>query len=353
MLGDVRHHLRVRVKGRHLRGIWITIHVTSNLQVTLAIGKRRRHRQATAASAKPLPCGTDDTPAGRGHTRLVALVSAADLAAPLENPDLRIVDVRWYLNRPGQGRQAYESGHIPGALFLDLDEDLSGEEGPGRHPLPYPLDFRRRLEAVGIGSEHFVVAYDDTAGTTAARLWWMLDNLGHERVAVLDGGLRAWIDAGHELSRDEPKWPPARMRLKDRWSNVIERDELTARLGAVTLLDARAPERYRGEVEPIDPAAGHIPTAVNAPTAGNLDRDGRFLLPNNLRRRFEDLSPPDRPLVTSCGSGTTACHNALAMRRAGLPDPILYVGSFSDWSRAGLPVATGDEPGEPGDYAEG
>ncbi|HUG49285.1 MAG TPA: sulfurtransferase [Candidatus Limnocylindria bacterium] len=277
----------------------------------------------------------------------MALISVAELAGRLADPDLRVADVRWYLNRPGQGRQAYEAGHIPGAIFLDLDEDLSGEEGAGRHPLPYPLDFRRTLEVKGIGSEHLVVAYDDTGGTTAARLWWMLDNLGHERVAVLDGGLRAWTEAGHPLSREVPAYPKARLQLGDRWSRVIERDELTGRLGTVTLLDARAAERYRGEVEPIDPAAGHIPTAVNAPTAGNLADDGRFLGAEELRDRYARLATGDGPVVTSCGSGTTACHNALAMRLAGLPETILYVGSFSDWSRSGMPVATGAEPGEP------
>lgn len=278
----------------------------------------------------------------------MALISVDELAGRLDAPDLRVVDVRWYLNRPGQGRQAYEAGHIPGAIFLDLDEDLSGEEGAGRHPLPYPLDLRRRLEETGIGSEHLVVAYDDTGGTTAARLWWMLDNLGHERVAVLDGGLRAWTDAGHPLSRDVPAYPKARLRLEDRWRRVIDREELTGRLGSLTLLDARAPERYRGEVEPIDPKAGHIPTAVNAPTADNLAEDGPFFRPpEELRRRFDGLRDESGgDVVTSCGSGTTACHNALAMRLAGLPDPLLYVGSFSDWSRAGMPVATGDEPGE-------
>lgn len=277
----------------------------------------------------------------------MSLISVADLAGRLNDPNLRIVDVRWYLNRPGQGRQAYEAGHIPGAIFLDLDEDLSGEEGAGRHPLPYPLDFRRRLEAAGIGDEHLVVAYDDTGGTTAARLWWMLDNLGHTSVAVLDGGIQAWTAAGNELVREEPSHPKARLTLADRWRGTIDRADLADRLGSVALLDARAPERYRGEVEPIDPAAGHIPTAINTPTAGNLADDGRFLPPDRLVARFAPLAPAGQPVVTSCGSGTTACHNALAMRLAGLPDPLLYVGSFSDWSRAGMPVATGPDPGHP------
>jgi thiosulfate/3-mercaptopyruvate sulfurtransferase len=276
----------------------------------------------------------------------MSLISVGELHARLTDPDLRVVDVRWYLNRPGSGRAAYESGHIPGAIFLDLDADLSAGDGPGRHPLPEPEDFRRRLERAGIGSRHLVVAYDDTGGTTAARLWWMLDNLGHAHVAVLDGGIQAWQAAGHQLTAEEPTHPPAELRLGDRWTRVIEREELAARLGGLTLLDARAPERYRGEVEPIDPAAGHIPTALNRPTAGNLDTDGRFLSPEKLRRRLSSGAGSEgRDVVTSCGSGTTACHHALAMRIAGLPDPTLYVGSFSDWSRAGMPIATGPEPG--------
>lgn len=275
------------------------------------------------------------------------LISVAQLASRLGHPALRVVDVRWYLNRPGAGRAAYDAGHIPGAIFLDLDSDLSAAEGAGRHPLPHPADFERRVEAAGVGSEHFVVAYDDTGGTSAARLWWMLDNLGHARVAVLDGGLAAWTAAGQPLTDAEPHHPPARLALRDRWTRVIARHELASRLGEVALIDARAPERYRGEVEPVDPAAGHIPTALNAPTAGNLDATGRFRPADELRRRFAAAGEGDREVVTSCGSGTTACHNALAMRLAGLPDPILYVGSFSDWSTAGMPVATGAEPGEP------
>jgi thiosulfate/3-mercaptopyruvate sulfurtransferase len=277
----------------------------------------------------------------------VSLISVDELNRRLGAPDLRLADVRWYLNREGAGLGAYEAGHIPGAIFLDLTSDLSAGEGPGRHPLPEPAELARRLAERGIGDDHLVVGYDDTGGTSAARLWWMLDSLGHARVAVLDGGIQAWVAAGHALSTEEPDWPPAQLHLADRWTNTIDRSELTDRLGTLTLLDARAPERYRGEIEPIDPAAGHIPTAVNAPTSGNLGDDGSFLDRRRLRERFTGLSNPAMPVVTSCGSGTTACHNALAMRLAGLPDPILYVGSFSDWSRSGMPVVTGAEPGEP------
>jgi len=278
----------------------------------------------------------------------MSLISVDQLARRLGETDLRVVDTRWYLKRPGDGRRAYDSGHIPGAIYLDLDVDLSGHDGAGRHPLPSPRDFRTRLEQAGIGSDHVVVAYDDAGGTVAARLWWMLDNLGHRSVSVLDGGIQAWTAAGHPLSTDEPAYPQAKLELAGEWRNVIGRDELADRLGSLTLLDARAAERYRGEVEPIDPAAGHIPTALSAPTAGNLDESSRFLPPDELRERFATLTG-SRPaeVVTSCGSGTSACHHSLAMRLAGLPDPILYVGSFSDWSRAGMPVSTGAEPGPP------
>jgi len=185
----------------------------------------------------------------------------------------------------------------------------------------------------------------------------MLDSLGHRRVAVLDGGLTAWVAAGFELTTSIPALPPARLELAGAWTRVIDRDQLRARLGEVVLLDARAVPRYRGEVEPVDPVAGHIPTARSAPTDGNLRPDGRFLPPAELRARFAALGAgagggdpagaARQPVVTSCGSGTSACHHALAMRLAALPDPILYPGSWSDWSTAGYPVATGPEPGDP------
>ena len=281
----------------------------------------------------------------------MALAQVDKLASRLAThaDSLRVADVRWYLNRPGDGRAAYDAGHIPGAIFLDLDADLSDPDGlgaPGRHPLPSPAAFASRLGSAGIASRHFVVAYDDAGGTIAARLWWMLDNLGHRGgAAVLDGGIGAWIAAGHPLSTSVPRYPAEHLELADRWTNVIERDELRQRLGGVALLDARAPERYRGEVEPIDPAAGHIPTALSAPTSENLGPDGRLLTPAELRRRYSAMVG-DRSVVTYCGSGTSACHNSLSMRIAGLPDPILYVGSFSDWSRSGMPVAT-DAESEP------
>jgi thiosulfate/3-mercaptopyruvate sulfurtransferase len=176
----------------------------------------------------------------------------------------------------------------------------------------------------------------------------MLDVLGHREVAVLDGGIAAWTASGGELTTDVPTWPPAALHLAPEWGGVISREELKARLGSVVLLDARAAPRYRGETEPVDPVAGHIPTALNAPVDGNL-ADGRFRPAAELAERFRELRADGTagPVVTSCGSGTSALHHAIAMRIAGLQDPILYVGSYSDWSRSGEPVATGPEPGDP------
>lgn len=291
------------------------------------------------------------------------MVSIERLAAWLaESSPPVVVDLRWYLGRPGDGHAAYLGGHIPGAIFLDLDDDLADPNGfgaPGRHPLPDPGAFAEHMAAVGIGDGARVVGYDDVGGWVAARLWWMLDNLGFgrrgiagESVAVLDGGIGAWTAAGHGLETNAPN-APARapeLTLHGPWTHVIERTELRDRLGSVTLLDARAPERYRGEVEPVDPVAGHIPTAISAPFGANLDAAGRVKDAPALLERYADLgitAGRASEVVISCGSGTSATHHSLAMRAAGLPDPILYVGSYSDWSRSGEPVATGPDPGEP------
>ena len=277
----------------------------------------------------------------------MGLISVHDVNARLGDSRLRICDVRWYLNKPGAGRAAYDAGHIPNAIFVDLDADLSDLNGygaPGRHPLPSVEAFRDRMESFGIGSDTLVVAYDDLGGAIAARLWWMLDNLGHRGgVAVLDGGIKAWAEQGLPLSTDEPRYDRAQLELADRWTSVIARDELAALLGQITLLDSRAGERYRGEVEPVDPIPGHIPTALSAPTTDNVDGSGHFLDQPALIARFAGLVADEKQTVMYCGSGTNACHNVLAMRLAGLPDPILYVGSYSDWSRSGMPIATGEE----------
>jgi thiosulfate/3-mercaptopyruvate sulfurtransferase len=275
----------------------------------------------------------------------MSLISPEDLLARIDDPRLRVADVRWWLSDPGKGRRDYAEGHLPAAVFVDVDTDLvTRGDGPGRHPLPSPAVFAARMAALGFGDEHEIVAYDDAGGTIAARLWWMLDDLGHRSVQVLDGGIAAWAAAGGRVTDEVTIHSPATLTLRDTWTRVIDREALVPRLGAVSLIDARAAERYRGDVEPVDPAPGHIPTAHSLPTGGNLDADGRFLDPDALRLRFAPLGDE---VVTSCGSGITACHNALAMRVAGLPDPLLYPGSYSDWSRSGMPVATGDDPGDP------
>lgn len=291
------------------------------------------------------------------------LVSVEELAAWLDEPAPPVVvDLRWYLGRPGDGHRAYLEGHLPAAIFLDLDEDLAdlaGYGAPGRHPLPTPPAFAARMAAAGIADGARVVGYDDVGGWVAARLWWMLDNLGfgrrgdlRERAGVLNGGIAAWTAAGHPLEPGEVSLPSAagRLHLAAAWHGVIDRESLKSRLGTVTLLDARGAPRYRGETEPVDPVAGHIPTALSAPIDGNLDPSGALKSLDDLRARYGELgivagSPGE--VVVSCGSGTSAAHHSLAMRAAGLPDPTLYVGSYSDWSRSGEPVATGPEPGAP------
>ena len=284
---------------------------------------------------------------------LITVAELADLLAGVGDGAIRVVDTRWVLGQPGAGLATYRVGHLPGAIHLDVDTDLAAPIGPGRpgrHPLPDPAAFTARLAALGIGDAHRVVAYDDVGGWVAARLWWMLDSLGHRSVSVLDGGMGAWTAAALPLTTDVPAWPPARLSLAPAWSGTIDRDALSARLGTVALLDARGAARYRGEIEPIDAVAGHIPSALSAPTDGNLvESGGRFLEPGLLLARFAALGAdgPAGAVVTSCGSGVAACHNALAMRAAGLPNPLLYVGSYSDWTQHRLPVATGPEPGSP------
>lgn len=269
------------------------------------------------------------------------LVDADWLAAAAGDDDLVVADVRWVLG--GSGRAAYEAGHIPGAVFVDVDADLAAAPGSGgRHPLPTPEDFARRMGAIGIGDVHSVVAYDDVGGSTAARLWWMLAVLGHP-AAVLDGGLPVWAGPleGGEVIRPSavftPRpWPSEAVVDAERVEELI-RD-------GTPVLDARAPERYRGEVEPIDARAGHIPGARSAPWEANLDAaTGRFLAPEELRRRYEGLGVVGGgAAVVYCGSGVTSCHDLLAIELAGLGRPRLYVGSWSAWSAdPARPSATG------------
>jgi thiosulfate/3-mercaptopyruvate sulfurtransferase len=259
------------------------------------------------------------------------LIEVEELADRLGEVD--VVDIRWALTDPNHGRATYAEGHVPGAVFADLDSDLSGPPGPGRHPLPTVAEFAATLGRLGIGPDDEVVAYDDVGGTVAARLWWMLRSIGHTGSRLLNGGYGAWVAAGHPVETGHRAPEPATYPVPSRFTGTIDRDHLDQ----VTLIDARAPERYRGEVEPVDPKAGHIPGAVNRPATRNLAPDGRFLETDELAMMYEGLG---ERVAVSCGSGVTSCHDALAMVIAGLGMPDLYVGSFSEWSRLGLPVET-------------
>jgi thiosulfate/3-mercaptopyruvate sulfurtransferase len=271
------------------------------------------------------------------------LISATDLlalhtqAAQGGRP-LVLLDCGFDLADPGAGERAHAAGHLPGALYAHLDRDLSGpkaapgEPSRGRHPLPDRAQLAATAGAWGIAPGVQVVAYDAQGGPFAARAWWLLQWLGHAEVAVLDGGPAAWLAAGGALGTDapqprpQPPYPAAAPAMP-----TLEAAELQARLGQVVLIDARAPERFRGEVEPLDPVAGHIPGAVNRLFKLNLQADGRFKPAADLRSEFAALLQPGQTVVQQCGSGVTACHNLLAMAHAGLGTATLYPGSWSEW----------------------
>ena len=271
------------------------------------------------------------------------LVSGRWLADNHKNADLRIIDFRWYLDGRS-GRAAYEAGHIPSAVFVDLDAGVTGHRpDSGRHPLPERAAFEREMRAAGVDRGESVVVYDDMGGYSAGRLWWLLRYFGHDRVAVLDGGLQGWPGALSTESADvaEGDFIAAQPREAMR----LEYDQVRGLPAGTVLLDARAPDRYSGKVETVDPVAGHIPGARSAYYRDNLGPDMGFLPPDELRRRFAGLGVTDgADVVSYCGSGVTACHNLLALEVAGLPGGRLYPGSWSDWCRRpGAPVATGEE----------
>jgi thiosulfate/3-mercaptopyruvate sulfurtransferase len=276
------------------------------------------------------------------------LVDVATLAAHLDDASLRIVDCRFDLGDPDAGAALYRRGHVPGAVYAHLDADLSGPRAPwtGRHPLPEPAALAATLGRFGIGAGVRVVAYDDSGGIYAARLWWLLRWLGHDEAAVLDGGLGAWRRAGGRLATGADAPAPRRFVARPNDALHVSGDELAQLLarGACLLLDARSPERFEGRVEPLDPRAGHVPGAVNHHYARNLGADGRFLPAAALREHFASLLGPRAAaaVVSMCGSGVTACHTLLALELAGLPGARLYPGSWSEWCRdPARPVATG------------
>ncbi len=274
------------------------------------------------------------------------LISPAELAQRLDDPAWVVVDCRFVLTDPDAGRTAYRHGHIPGARYAHLDKDLARTPGPmdGRHPLPRPVDFAATLGAWGISNASTVVVYDDLSGAIAARLWWMLRWIGHEATRVLDGGLEAWEAAGLPIVREISRFPAANYVLNDvRADWVVSADQIPAELAkGASLVDARAPERFEGIAEPIDPVAGHIPGAANWPFTQALRPDGRMHAAVELRQRLRNLAGHSGGLIAMCGSGVTACHLLLAVSVAGLEDGRVYIGSWSEWIRdPGRRVATG------------
>ena len=265
------------------------------------------------------------------------LVSTEELNKHLDDPDWVIFDCRFTLTDPGAGKAAYDQGHIPGARYAHLDDDLAAPVGPttGRHPLPDPQILAEKLGAWGVDNSKQVVVYDDAFGAMAVRMWWLLKWLGHEKVALLDGVLPKWIREKRPMTDEVPAITSTVFSAKVNDEMWITVDDLQAALDKdeVVLLDARAEERFSGEVEPLDKVAGHIPGASNLPWEDNLDLGGDLLSPGELRELYQEImgDRQGKMVVNMCGSGVTACHNILAMEHAGLHGSRLYAGSWSEW----------------------
>lgn len=275
------------------------------------------------------------------------LISAAALANRKSRPGLLVVDCRFELADPSRGRAEYLAGHIPGAVYAHLDEQLSAPRsaGTGRHPLPSPAAFAQTLGYWGLEPGTAVVAYDQANGACAARLWWMLRARGHAQVQVLDGGMAAWRAAGLALETAVPVIPPTKVAQQP-FNGVLDSPQVQAGLaqGAIALVDARAADRFAGQNETLDPVAGHVPGSLNQPFSRNLGDDGRFLGVEKLRELWQPTlaAAGTKPLVAMCGSGITACHNLLALELMNQPAARLYPGSYSEWiTDPSRPVATG------------
>jgi thiosulfate/3-mercaptopyruvate sulfurtransferase len=276
------------------------------------------------------------------------LVSTDRLAQHLHDPSWVVFDCRFALTRPESGRQAYAKAHIPGARYAHLNEDLSGAVTPasGRHPLPGPESLARKLGLWGVDSGKQVVVYDDSFGSMAARMWWLMRWLGHDAVALLDGGFPAWLRQGHATTADLPAIHPAAFHAAPDDAMWVDSNEVLEALRQKRIIiDARAEERFSGFVEPLDKVAGHIPGSLNLPFEDNLDPRGNFLPDRDLRALYEPLLQGTRPgaVIHMCGSGVTACHNLLALEIAGMPGGKLYAGSWSEWiTDPSRPVAQGN-----------
>lgn len=287
------------------------------------------------------------------HAQIVGdsnLVSVEELAARMDGPDLRILDCRFALGDPDAGRRSYLDGHISGAVFADLDEDLAAPitSQSGRHPLPDPGTFARTCERLGISNSTEVVVYDQHNGSLAARAWWMLRWLGHDNVRLLNGGVDRWVAQSHPLAKGSESAGPGVFEARVRPERILKTDELAADpegIAALRLIDARDAARFRGELEPIDPVAGHIPGSISLPFDASLRRDGTWKSDGELEELWSRVLGDDRgvPWAVMCGSGVTACHLALSGVEAGFSEPRLYVGSWSEWIRdATRPIGLGD-----------
>ena len=276
------------------------------------------------------------------------IISAQQLNSIIENDSVRVFDCRFSLKDPQGGLKSYQAGHLPGAQFADMDTQLSAPmtQTSGRHPLPEPEKFAEQLQAWGVNNDTQVIAYDDMSGAFAARLWWMMRWLGHDSVAVLDGGLPKWTEAGYALAQESGAFAPGAFKATANMRWLVDIDSVQRRLAAdsITLIDARSADRFTGKDQKTDPVPGHIPGAKNLPFAGNLDQNGLFQNPQAIRARFAAVIQDQSgdKVVNMCGSGVTACHNLLAQAVAGLPPGRLFVGSWSQWIRdPSRPVAGG------------
>jgi thiosulfate/3-mercaptopyruvate sulfurtransferase len=275
------------------------------------------------------------------------LIQTSELALHLDDPDWAVIDARFYLAEPARGEGEFLEGHVPGALYAHLDRDLSGPltGGNGRHPMPSVEQMTDRFSRWGIDDDVQVAVYDTLHGQMASRLWWMLRYLGHDAVAVVDGGFTAWRAEKRPVASGRETRPRRAFVPRVREEMRIDIHALEGATADVLLVDARAPERFRGETEPLDPVAGHIPGARNHPTSSSLGPDGRFLPVDVLRETFETIlgETPPSAVVSYCGSGVTACHNLLAMEIAGIRGVRLYPGSWSEWcADVRRPIETGE-----------
>jgi thiosulfate/3-mercaptopyruvate sulfurtransferase len=273
-------------------------------------------------------------------TTFTDLIGVAELQSLIDLSGCRVIDCRFNLMQPDRGLQEYLEGHIPGAVHAHLDNDLAGPVTPdsGRHPLPDPDTFVRTLRKWGIGNDTQVVAYDHANGAVAARLWWLLKWLGHEKAAVLDGGFGAWLSVGGAVSRAGPEIAPTSYEGEADFNLVATTQEIAAAVAdgkPINLVDARDAARFNGEIEPIDSVAGHIPGSINMPFTAGVHQDGTWRDADYHRKAWQKIlsGRPEAPLIAMCGSGVTACHLLLSARLAGRPLPRLYVGSWSEWIR--------------------